>query len=316
VLSKFVGESEAAVRNTFTRATEIASKIDSKCAVLFFDEIDALGQSRDVQHGEGDGCTRRVLAELLVQLNLIADASRQRSVHSVAHSTRGENDSCTDKNDMRCGNKHEHIRIFVVAATNRIQDCDEALRRRFGIQLEVGLPNRSDRKKMIMRFLEGIEHTIIKEELEYISVRTENWSGSDLENVTREAAMAPVRECIRNAARTRQRAIKVKQQQGGDSTVQVKEEDCHAAATMNKHCSHWFSQSSSSFEYDPDNEARTSLLQGFRSLRPVNVYDFDCGICLFTGQESMPYYVHPASSAKRCTKSQEHYDTSSGDDED
>jgi SpoVK/Ycf46/Vps4 family AAA+-type ATPase len=314
VLSKFIGESETAVRNTFARAAEIASKIESKCTVIFFDEIDALGQSRDIQHGDGEACTRRVLAELLIQLNLIADSFKQRSTYQALQHTRSDVNSYVGTEETRIDLKSENIRIFVVAATNRIQDCDEALRRRFGIQIEIGLPNRSDRKKMILRFLEGIEHTIIKEELEYISVRTENWSGSDLENLTREAAMAPVRECIRNAARIRQRTVKAKQQHGGDSTVQIKETKCHASATVCTEYSHWGDQFSSLCN-DPDNAARACLLQGFRSLRPVTVYDFDCGICSFTGQETIPYYVHPSASAKRSTTSQEHYDTSSGDDE-
>jgi SpoVK/Ycf46/Vps4 family AAA+-type ATPase len=73
ILSKFVGESEAAVKNIFRKAVDHALYLESKCAVIFFDEIDALGQSRDGSRGgEGDGCSRRVLAELLLQLTFVA----------------------------------------------------------------------------------------------------------------------------------------------------------------------------------------------------------------------------------------------------
>jgi ATP-dependent 26S proteasome regulatory subunit len=48
-------------------------KMHSRCAVLFFDEIDALGQSRGCGNGDrgmalgGETSSRRILAELLKQ---------------------------------------------------------------------------------------------------------------------------------------------------------------------------------------------------------------------------------------------------------
>ena len=56
--------------------------MESKCAVVFFDEIDALGQSRVTSDNEGggvasqgaggDNSSRRVLAELLIQMTRLA----------------------------------------------------------------------------------------------------------------------------------------------------------------------------------------------------------------------------------------------------
>ena len=48
ILSKFVGESEASIRGLFREARTKARKMESKCAVIFFDEIDALGRSKIV----------------------------------------------------------------------------------------------------------------------------------------------------------------------------------------------------------------------------------------------------------------------------
>ena len=50
ILSKFVGESETAVRSIFGKAVGMAKQVESRVAVIFFDEIDALGQTR----GAGD----------------------------------------------------------------------------------------------------------------------------------------------------------------------------------------------------------------------------------------------------------------------
>ncbi len=64
LLSKFVGDSEQAVRDLFRRARRAAP------VILFFDEIDALGLSR----GRGqDPVADRVLAQLLTELDGVED---------------------------------------------------------------------------------------------------------------------------------------------------------------------------------------------------------------------------------------------------
>ena len=64
ILSKFVGESESAVRNTFRRATDMAMHLESKCAVVCFDEIDALVPNRANVEGEVE---KRLVAQLLME---------------------------------------------------------------------------------------------------------------------------------------------------------------------------------------------------------------------------------------------------------
>lgn len=61
LLSKYVGDSEKAVRNIFVRARSVAP------AVIFFDELDALAGSR----GRG-GAEDRVLAQLLTEMDGVA----------------------------------------------------------------------------------------------------------------------------------------------------------------------------------------------------------------------------------------------------
>lgn len=202
VLSKFVGESEASIRSIFKKAIQEAHHMNSKCAILFFDEIDALGQARggtpNMSQGGGDGCSRRVLAELLIQLNQISCdyGSMDQRNDSVGKSC--EKSFSTIDETSRTLQKR--VRIIVVAATNRPEDCDAALVRRFSIRVVVGLPSQHDRRRIIKRFLKGIESNISKGQFEDIASATNGWSGADLEHLTREAVMAPVRECIRSAA--------------------------------------------------------------------------------------------------------------------
>lgn len=225
---------------------------------MFFDEIDALAQARGEQSGsgEGDRCSRRVLAELLTQLNMVMD----RNSSSAAVNMYKED---ADKDLTENGDEDDQTlvepppRIIVVAATNRPEDCDAALLRRFGIQLYVGLPTAKDRKHLLLRFLKGIRHCLCKVDLEAVVSATEGCSGSDIENVAREAVMAPVRECIREAAIVRRRVAKLRQVGAGMPLQhnQINDENL-----------------------DPEAHAQSSLLSGFQRLRPVTRLDFERAI--------------------------------------
>lgn len=61
LFSKWVGESERAVREVFRKARQVAP------SVIFFDEIDALGSERT--SGASSSVQERVLAQLLTELD-------------------------------------------------------------------------------------------------------------------------------------------------------------------------------------------------------------------------------------------------------
>jgi SpoVK/Ycf46/Vps4 family AAA+-type ATPase len=291
-----------------TLARDQAQKMESKCAVLFFDEIDALGQSRGgngtshSEQGGGDGCSRRVLAELLIQLNRInslkggvEDESSPTS--QTVHFETGDTDSVDTvyEDETSCIESVEadpsaRVRIIVVAATNRPEDCDPALVRRFSVRVIVGLPSLRDRKKIIKRYLKGIGSSISQEQLQEIAAATDGWSGSDLESLTREAAMAPVRDCIRSAALLKRRRPH-REQRRGISSCQVD------ALPMND---------------DSYEEEHEKLLEQFRNLRHVTFEDFEDAIAFWTLNHNPNT---PSAVGRISPRSLAHYDSSSDEDD-
>ena len=153
-------------------------------------------------------------------------------------------------------------RVIIVAATNRPEDCDPALLRRFAVRVLVGLPTKKDRKKIIKRLLSDVEHDITSSQLNELATSTDEWSGSNLES--REAVMAPIRECLRSAAIAKRKARKLAMQKRGDAVDSAQKTDEQKKA---------------------DDATRDSLLNNFRNLRPVSCKDFEDGIAFFLGAE-------------------------------
>lgn len=111
LFSKYVGESERAVREVFRRARTAAP------AIVFFDEIDALSGRRGDDDGGGERSSDRVVASLLNEMDGIDKASS----------------------------------VVVVAATNRPGSIDPALLRpgRLDRLVYVGPPSLSARRKIL-----------------------------------------------------------------------------------------------------------------------------------------------------------------------
>lgn len=281
--------------------------MESKCAVLFFDEIDALGISRGgsggTSHSENgggvDGCTRRVLAELLIQMNCINDSSQSNNNNnglqdrevfpSDLPSRETDNSISTVYGNDNDYDANTRVRMIVVAATNRPEDCDPALVRRFAVRVIVGLPSHRDRKRIVKRYLKGISNSLSQGQLQEVASMTDGWSGSDLESLTREAAMAPVRECIRSAARLKRRRPR---QQKGISTSQ----DCHLSS-----------------QTDSQQEEHEKLLEQFRNLRDVTFEDFEEAISFWAVNHDLN--TPPTSGRKIQRPLIGHYDSSSDEDE-
>ncbi len=344
----------------------------NQCTVLFFDEIDALGQSRggtgEPQHSGGysggDNSSRRLLAELLIQLTKVNDA--HGNFDSVLHNQNeidcdkaNEGDKMKEtENKTTCGdsissddtliyqddtmlddkdepmpngapkkdNDHEtgtcSVRIIVIAATNRPEDCDPALIRRFGVQVQVGLPTAKDRRKMLKQSMKDIQHTITKKQFLDLSLITDGWSGSELKNLSREAAMAPVRECIRSAA-----LLKGRRERMSNSSLRKKsktEENEHEQVGDNRKRS----QDLPSYDESSSSELPKTILEEFGNLRPVDFQDYKKALAfwfsrMFTNLHDSPLaafgWIDNGDSNRGANDNgdrKEHYDSSSDEEDD
>jgi cell division protease FtsH len=150
----FVGVGASRVRDLFEQAKANAP------AIVFVDEIDAVGRHRGAGFGGGHDEREQTLNQLLVEL---------------------------DGFDVKGG-------VIVIAATNRPDILDPALLRpgRFDRQIVVAQPDLAGRKGILRvhargkPFAEGVE-------LDQIARRTAGFTGADLANVINEAALLTAR---------------------------------------------------------------------------------------------------------------------------
>lgn len=127
-------------------------------AVIFIDEIDSLLSQRT--DGEHDS-SRRIKTEFLVQLDGAATAAEDR--------------------------------ILVVGATNRPQEIDEAARRRLAKRLYIPLPEAAARQQIVTNLMAREKNQLREQELESVVTATEGFSGADMTQLCREAALGPIR---------------------------------------------------------------------------------------------------------------------------
>lgn len=84
-----------------------------------------------------------------------------------------------------------------------LQDCDPALLRRFSRRIEVPLPDTSAREAFFQSVLSRpeIDSSLSSEDLSLLVQLAEGYSGSDLADLCRTAALAPVRELLQQQGR-------------------------------------------------------------------------------------------------------------------
>ncbi|KAI2636996.1 AAA-domain-containing protein [Hypomontagnella submonticulosa] len=157
---KWYGDSNKLVRAVFSLARKLQP------AIIFIDEIDAvLGTRRSGEH-EASGMVK---AEFMTLWDGLTSANTQGLPS----------------------------RIVVLGATNRIHDIDEAILRRMPKKFPVSLPDKSQRLRILQLILKDTKTDPNHFNIEYIARVTAGMSGSDIKEACRDAAMAPVREYIR-----------------------------------------------------------------------------------------------------------------------
>ena len=150
----YVGVGAGRVRDLFEQAKKLAP------AIVFIDEIDAVGRQRGSGLGGGHDEREQTLNQLLVEMDGF-----------------GSNEG-----------------VIVMAATNRADILDNALLRpgRFDRQVYVGLPDIRGREA-ILKIHSRDKQLADDVDLNSIAKGTPGFSGADLENLMNEAALLAVR---------------------------------------------------------------------------------------------------------------------------
>ncbi|XP_078421830.1 outer mitochondrial transmembrane helix translocase-like isoform X2 [Cetorhinus maximus] len=93
-------------------------------------------------------------------------------------------------------NTDTDCQVIVMGATNRPQDVDPAILRRMPSTFHVGLPRQRERQEILKLVLSG-ECLNSDVRLKEIAEKTEGYSGSDLRELCREAALHRLRDFVR-----------------------------------------------------------------------------------------------------------------------
>ena len=153
----FVGVGAARVRDLFAQAKAAAP------AIVFVDEIDAVGRHRGVGHGGGHDEREQTLNQLLVEMDGFAPS----------------------------------LGVILIAATNRPDVLDAALLRpgRFDRQIFVDRPDRAGRRAILEVHAVGkpLDPGV---DLDIVARRTPGFTGADLANVLNEAALLTARKSL------------------------------------------------------------------------------------------------------------------------
>ena len=150
----YVGVGAGRVRDLFEQAKKVAP------AIIFIDEIDAVGRQRGSGLGGGNDEREQTLNQLLVELDGFSNNEG----------------------------------VIVMAATNRADILDQALLRpgRFDRQVYVGLPDIRGREAILKIHARG-KQLAEDVDLNSIAKGTPGFAGADLENLMNEAALLAVR---------------------------------------------------------------------------------------------------------------------------
>jgi cell division protease FtsH len=152
----FVGVGASRVRDLFKQAKEKSP------AIIFIDEIDAIGRARGKSNMTGSNDEREnTLNQLLTEMDGFG----------------------TNTN------------VIVLAATNRADVLDKALMRagRFDRQIYVDLPDVRERKEIFAVHIAPLKTTKTLD-IDFLSKQTPGFSGADIANVCNEAALIAARK--------------------------------------------------------------------------------------------------------------------------
>lgn len=157
-IEMYVGVGPARIRELFAKARDAVASGAAPKALIFIDEIDAIGGKRDHEQSSE---YRNTLNELLKQM-----------------------DGFNQDPD-----------IIVIAATNNLHMLDQALIRpgRFDRLVKIDLPDEASRTDILALYLSKTCHSATTQCLETIARMTTNFSPAEIKNIVNEAGIKAVR---------------------------------------------------------------------------------------------------------------------------
>ncbi|CAD8052394.1 unnamed protein product [Paramecium sonneborni] len=128
-------------------------------SIIFIDEIDSILSKRSENEHEA---SRRLKTEFLISFDGMQTSDQDR--------------------------------VFLIAATNRPQDLDEAVLRRFTVKILIDQPEFNARIAMIKSYMTNVQNILTDQQFQSISEMLQGYSASDIRAVVKEACMQPLRE--------------------------------------------------------------------------------------------------------------------------
>ena len=157
--SKWKGTSEKLVKYLFEMARFYAP------TTIFIDEIDSLLSERSQNEHEA---SRKVKVQFFIEI-----------------------DGITSSGD------EEQPKVFILAATNRPWDLDEAILRRLSKRIYIPLPDEKARESLFNIKLANVK-LADDIDMKFLVSKTHLYNSDDIENVCREAALAPFKRRMQN----------------------------------------------------------------------------------------------------------------------
>lgn len=151
LVSKWVGESEKAVREIFKKAKQVAP------TVIFFDEFDSIASTRG---SSTNGANDKIVNQLLTELDGVEELTG----------------------------------VSIIAATNRVDLIDDALKRpgRLDAIVEIGLPDESTRLEIFK--IHTSDMPVDKSvKLEKLAKATDGFSGAMIEGLAQKVGLRAIR---------------------------------------------------------------------------------------------------------------------------
>ncbi|KAJ3283480.1 spermatogenesis associated protein 5 [Rhizoclosmatium sp. JEL0117] len=171
IISKFYGETEERLRSIFQEAQENAPSL------IFIDEIDSLCPKRD-----------DVIPQTFVPPIPSLTTAKQQNATDLEKRIVATLLTLLDGTDSKTNTADG---VVILAATNRPNSLDDALRRpgRFDREVEIGIPDASDRTAILIALLRNTPHSLTESEVSGIAGAAHGYVGADLAGVVREAGM-------------------------------------------------------------------------------------------------------------------------------